>query len=43
LRWLIQKGLIVIPQSSKRDHIRENANIFDFEIEDEDIKKLENN
>lgn len=40
LRWLLQKGFIVIPASSKRDHIRENANIFDFELEDEDIKKL---
>jgi diketogulonate reductase-like aldo/keto reductase len=42
LRWLIQKGFIVIPSSSKRDHIRENADIFNFELEDEDITKLNN-
>lgn len=41
LRWLLQKGFIVIPESSKRDHIRENANIFDFELEDKDMEKMD--
>jgi diketogulonate reductase-like aldo/keto reductase len=41
LRWLIQKGFIVIPSSSKRDHIVENIDVFDFELEDKDINKLD--
>ena len=37
LRWNIQKGVAVIPKSVHSDRIRSNANIFDFEIQDEDI------
>ncbi len=37
LRWAIQKGLSVIPKSIHPEHIQENASIFDFQIEDEDI------
>ncbi len=37
LRWGIQKGLSVIPKSVHPERIRENAGIFDFEIEQEDI------
>jgi diketogulonate reductase-like aldo/keto reductase len=32
LRWMIQKGVVAIPRSSKRSHIEQNAAIFDFEI-----------
>ncbi|MBY9005852.1 MAG: aldo/keto reductase [Candidatus Lokiarchaeota archaeon] len=41
LRWGIQHGIIEIPKSSSRDHIIENANIFDFEIENQDIQSLD--
>lgn len=34
LRWSVQKGISVIPKSSKRDRIIENANIFDFSLTD---------
>lgn len=37
LRWAIQKGISVIPKSVNPDRITSNANIFDFNIEDEDI------
>ena len=37
LRWAIQKGISVIPKSVNPDRIASNANIFDFNIEDEDI------
>ncbi|MBR2066752.1 MAG: aldo/keto reductase [Solobacterium sp.] len=40
LRWHIQAGYIVIPGSSNAEHIKENAEIFDFELTDEDMEKI---
>ena len=40
IRWGLQSGFIVIPKSSKENRIRENVNVFDFEITPEDMKKL---
>ena len=37
LRWAIQKGISVIPKSVNPERIRSNGNIFDFNIEDEDM------
>ena len=37
LRWHVQKGVIPIPKSSNEERIKENFNIFDFEISDNDI------
>lgn len=37
LRWAVQKGISVIPKSSNPERIRSNGNIFDFNIEDEDM------
>lgn len=41
LRWNIQNGLLVIPKSGNKDRIRENFDVFDFELQDEDIKKVD--
>lgn len=40
LRFLTQKGIIVIPRSIKPEHIRENFDIFDFSLTDDEIAKL---
>lgn len=40
LKWLLQKGLIVIPRSSKKEHIINNFDL-NFNILDEDIKKID--
>lgn len=40
LRFLTQKGIIVIPRSTKPEHIRENFDIFDFSLTDDEIAKL---
>ena len=42
LRWQIQAGYIVIPGSSNPAHIMENADIFDFELTDEEMQKIAN-
>jgi 2,5-diketo-D-gluconate reductase B len=41
LRWLIQKKIIVIPKASSLNHLEENFNIFDFEIDINDINKID--
>ena len=40
LRWHIQSGNVVIPGSKNPDHIRDNFNIFDFELTDEDMAEI---
>lgn len=41
LRWDIQKGVITIPKSVKPERIISNADIFDFELSDEDMAKID--
>lgn len=40
LRWHVQSGNIVIPGSKNLDHIRDNFDIFDFELSSEDMEKI---
>lgn len=41
LRWIIEKGVIAIPRSSKKEHIKQNADIFDFELEPDDVAMID--
>jgi 2,5-diketo-D-gluconate reductase A len=41
LRWSVQRGIPVIPKSTKRERIEENAQIFDFTLSDEDMHALD--
>ncbi len=41
LRWDLQKGVVTIPKSSKKERIISNADIFDFELSAEDIAHLD--
>ena len=46
LRWLIQRGVIVACKSTHEDRMKENFDVFDFELSNEDmeeIKKLDSN
>jgi diketogulonate reductase-like aldo/keto reductase len=41
LRWCVQRDLVVIPKSTHRDRIEENARIFDFALSDETMAALD--
>ena len=41
LRWCLQHGIPVIPKSTHRERIEENAQIFDFALSDEDMAALD--
>jgi diketogulonate reductase-like aldo/keto reductase len=41
LRWCIERDVIVIPKSTKRERLEENMRIFDFELTDEDMDALD--
>ena len=41
LRWHIQNGVIPIPKSSNEERIKANIDIFDFNLSNEDIKKID--
>ncbi len=40
LRWLTQRGVVAIPKSVKKERIKENFNIFDFELAIEDMEAI---
>ena len=40
LRWHYQRGIVAIPRTSQKEHMIENLNIFDFELDDSDMKTI---
>lgn len=38
LRWHLQRGLAVIPKSVHEERIRQNMDVFDFELEEKDMR-----
>jgi diketogulonate reductase-like aldo/keto reductase len=41
LRWAIQKGTIPLPRSRSADHIKENLEVFDFELTDDEMQQID--
>lgn len=41
LRWDLQNGIVTIPKSTKEHRIVENATVFDFELTEEDMKRID--
>ena len=42
LRWDLQRGIVVIPGSSNPEHIKENLDLFGFELSDEEMDRINN-
>ncbi|MCY9591007.1 aldo/keto reductase [Paenibacillus chitinolyticus] len=40
LRWHLERGIIVIPKSSNPQRIKENSEIFDFELNEEEMERI---
>ena len=40
LRWGVQRGTSVIPKSTRSERLRENINIFGFELSPEEMQKI---
>tara|TARA_B100001123_G_scaffold265214_1_gene295302 strand:- start:18 stop:857 length:840 start_codon:yes stop_codon:yes gene_type:complete len=40
LRWVIERGVTAIPRSGSQNHLRENMEIFDFELSETETVKL---
>ena len=40
LRWHIQKGNIIFPKSTNPKHIKENSEIFDFQLNDDEMAEI---
>ncbi len=41
VRWAVQRGLVVLPKSTHRERIEENAQVFDFTLSDDDMAALD--
>lgn len=40
LRWLLQSGVIIIPKSTHKERMAKNLNLFDFELDAEDMPAI---
>lgn len=40
LRWLLQRGIIIIPKSVRKERMEQNINILDFELSPEDMAAI---
>ena len=41
LRWDLQKGVVPIPGSHNPEHIRENLDVFDFELTQDEMRRID--
>ena len=41
LRWHYQRGVVTIPRTSKKEHMIENLNVFDFKLDESDMQKID--
>ena len=40
IRWSVQSGFVCVVKSSKPERVKQNSEIFDFELSNEDMKKI---
>lgn len=42
IRWILQKGIVVFPKSVNEGRIKENADVFNFELSADEVKIIDN-
>ena len=40
LRWQLQRGIVCIPKSTRRERMEQNFNVFDFILSEEDMDAI---
>lgn len=40
LRWLLQRGIVVIPKSVHKERMQENLDVFDFQLDEADMQAI---
>ena len=40
LRWLIQRNVVTIPKSVRRERMEQNLDVFDFQLSDDDMARI---
>jgi 2,5-diketo-D-gluconate reductase A len=40
LRWLVQRGIVALAKSVRKERMAENLNIFDFQLDDSDMLRI---
>lgn len=40
LRWFMQRNIVAIPMTTNSEHMKENIDIFDFVLTDEEMKQI---
>jgi 2,5-diketo-D-gluconate reductase B len=40
LRWLTQQGIVVIPRTNKAERLKENFDLFDFDLSDAEMREI---
>jgi 2,5-diketo-D-gluconate reductase A len=40
IRWNLQLGTVPLPKANQKNHLKEDINVFDFEISDDDMRLL---
>jgi diketogulonate reductase-like aldo/keto reductase len=40
IRWSLQMGFLPLPKSANSERIKENSEVFDFELSQEDVKAI---
>ena len=43
LRWQLQRGIVSLSKSAKPERVRQNFDIFDFELSDDDMAQINTN
>jgi len=41
LKWAVERGVVVLPKSSSPDHVRQNLDLFEWELDDADLERID--